>query len=53
MDTIGELKADGLQRFQQLVRVLRWDVDVEIVGILLEESLMHSQLASFEEGHLD
>ena len=35
-----ELKADGLQYYQELVGVLRWMVDLGRVDILLENYLM-------------
>ena len=53
MDTTAELKADGLQRYQELIGVLRWAVEIGRVDILLEVSLMSSHLALPREGHLD
>ena len=40
MDDSCELKADGLQYYQELIGVLRWMVELGRVDILLETSLM-------------
>jgi hypothetical protein len=53
METSPELKADGLQYFQELIGVLRWAVEIGRVDILLEVSLLSSYLASPREGHLE
>ena len=53
MDTTAELKADGLQIYQELIGVLRWAVEIGRVDIILEVSLMSSHLALPREGHLD
>ena len=45
MDNSCELKADGLQYYQEFVGVLRWMVELGRVDILLETSLMSAHLA--------
>jgi hypothetical protein len=37
-----ELKADGVQRFQELMGQLRWAVEISRVDIFLETSLLSS-----------
>ena len=53
MDDSCELKADGLQYYQELVGVLRWMVELGRVDILLETSLMSAHLALPRLGHLE
>ena len=53
MDTSPELKADGVQYYQELVGVLRWAVEIGRVDILLEVSLMSTHLALPRQGHLE
>jgi hypothetical protein len=48
-----ELKADGVQYYQELIGVLRWAVEIGRVDILLETSLLSSYLAMPREGHLE
>ena len=45
LDTSPELKTEGLQRYQELVSILRWAVQLGRVDILLETSLMSTHLA--------
>ena len=53
LETTAELKADGVQYFQELIGVLRWAVEIGRVDILLEVSLLSSHLALPREGHLE
>ena len=53
MDCTAELKAEGVQRYQEIVGQLRWAVELGRVDILLETSLMSSYLAMPREGHLE
>jgi Reverse transcriptase (RNA-dependent DNA polymerase) len=53
LETSAELKADGVQYYQELVGVLRWAVELGRVDILLETSLMSTYLALPRSGHLD
>ena len=45
MDCNGELKADGLQWYQDMIGSLRWEVELGRVDILLEVALMSKHLA--------
>ena len=53
MDVTCELKADGLQYYQELIGVLRWATEIRRVDILLEEALLSQHLAITREGHLE
>ena len=53
MDCNGELKADGLQWYQDMIGSLRWAVELGRVDILLEVALMLNPLAFPREGHLE
>ena len=53
MDVTPELKADGLQYYQELIGILRWAVEIGILDILLEVSLMSAHLALPRQGHLE
>jgi len=52
-DTSEELKADGIQRYQELIGVLRWATEIGRLDILLETSWMSAFLASPRIGHLE
>ena len=45
LDTSPELKQYGLQRYQELIGMLRWVVELRRVDILLETALMSTHLA--------
>ena len=45
LDTSPELKDEGLQRYQELISILRWAVELGRVDILLETALMSTHLA--------
>ena len=45
LDTSPELKRESLQRYQELIGILRWAVELGQVDILLETSLMLTHLA--------
>ena len=45
LDTSQELKHDGLQRYQELIGMLHWAVELGRVDILLETALMSTHLA--------
>ena len=53
LDGTCELKADGVQLYQELIGSLRWAIEIGRVDILLETSLMSSYLAMPREGHLE
>ena len=45
LDVTPELKADGMQQYQELIRNLRWAVKLGRVDILMETSMMSTHLA--------
>ena len=51
MDTSPELKQDGLQRYQELIGMLIWAVELGRVDVLLETALMSTHLP--RRGHLE
>ena len=53
LDTSPELKEDGLHRYQELIGVLRWAVELGRVYILLETSMMLTHLALPRHRHLE
>ncbi len=53
LDVTPELKADGVQRFQELIGQLRWAIEIGRLDILLETSLLSSYLAMPRAGHLE
>ena len=53
LDTTPELKADGLQWYQELIGSLRWACEIGRVDILLETTLMASYSAIPRVGHLE
>jgi hypothetical protein len=53
LETSPELKADGVQYYQELIGILRWAVELGRVDILLETSLMSTYLAMPRSGHLE
>ncbi len=52
-DVSPELKADGVQTYQELIGVLRWAVELGRVDILLETALMSTHLALPRLGQLE
>ena len=53
LDDTAELKADGIQWYQELIGMLRWAVEIGRVDINLEVSMMSSHLALPRQGHLE
>jgi hypothetical protein len=53
LEASAELKADGVQYYQELIGVLRWAVELGRVDIHLEVALMSSQMALPRLGHLE
>ena len=53
LDVNPELKADGLQRYQELIGILCWAVKLGRVDILMETSMMSTHLAMLRWGHLE
>ena len=53
LDITPELKADGLQRYQELIGILCWVVELGRVDTLMETSMMSTDLAMPRQGHLE
>ena len=53
LDVTPDLKADGLQWYQELIEILRWVVELGRVDILMETSMMSTHLAMPRRGHLE
>ncbi len=47
-----ELKSNGIQLYQEMIGVIRWAVELGMVDILLEASLMLTYMAMPRKGHL-
>ena len=50
---IPELKADGLQRYQELIGILPWAGELGRIDILMETSMMSTHAAMPKRGHLE
>jgi hypothetical protein len=53
LDVTRVLDSEGASRYQQLIGMLRWAVELGRVDILLEVSLLSSHLAEPRDGHLE
>ena len=53
LDVTPELKADGLQRYQELIGILHWAVELGRVDILMQTSMMSTHLAMPRRQHLE
>ena len=53
MDCTVELKAAGMQRFQEIIGSLCWAIELGRVDILLETSLLSKHLALPRKYHLE
>ena len=53
LDTSVELKADGVQRYQDMIGLLRWVVELGRVDILLVTALMPFHLVLPRQGQLE
>ena len=51
-DVTKELNVDGIQFYQELIGILRWEVVIGRVNIILEVSLLSSHLALPRIGHI-
>ena len=47
-----ELVEELTNRYQQLIGVLRWSIELGRIGILTEVSCLYQHLCSTREGHL-
>jgi hypothetical protein len=53
LEETPKLKADSVQRFQELIGQLWWAVEIGRVDILLEKTLLSSYLPMPQVGHLE
>ena len=53
LDTTPELNAKGLQKYQEMIEMLRWAVELGHVDMLLETAVMSTHLALPHIGHLE
>ena len=53
MDEIPELDEDQIETYQELIRVLRWEIEIGRVGILLVVALFSTHLGMTMKGHLE
>ena len=51
-DVSAELTSEGVQRYQELIGVLRWAVELGHVDILLETSMLSTYMALPRKGHM-
>jgi len=51
-DETPELEGEAITYYQELIGILRWAIEIGRLDLLLEVSLLSSQLASPREGHL-
>ena len=51
-DTSPELKYEGVTKYQEMFRLLRWAVDLGRIDILLETALISMYLSLSCRGHL-
>ena len=52
MDVTPPLDAEGMNRFQQLIGILRWSIELGRIDILTEVSCLSQHLAEPRDGHL-
>ena len=52
-DVSAELTSDGVQRYQELIGVLRWAAELGRVDILLETAMLSTYMALPRTGHLE
>ncbi len=52
MDVTPTLDEEGTNRFQRLIRILRWSIELGRVDILTEVSCLSQHLAEPRDGHL-
>jgi ribosomal protein L31E len=53
LDSTDELNAEGAHKYQELIGVLRWAVELGRIDILVEVSCLSQYLCSPRKGHLD
>ena len=52
-DVSAELTSDGVQRYQELIGVLRWTAELGCVDILLETTMVSTHMALPRKGHME
>ena len=52
-DVSAELTSEGIQRYQELIGVLRWAVELGRVDILLETAMLSTYMALPQKGHME
>ena len=52
-DVSAELTDDGVQRYQELIGVLRWAAELGRVDILLEMAMLSTYMALPQKGHME
>ena len=53
LDGTPELDSDGVTRFQELIGILRWAIELGRVDILTEVSMLSTYQASPRQGHME
>ena len=53
MDVTDELYAELIDRFNQLIGVLRWPIEIRRIDIMMEVSCLYQHLFSTCEEHLN
>ena len=53
IDLTEELREELANRYQQLIGVLRWSIEIGRIDILIEVSCLSQHMCSPREGHLD
>ena len=53
LDTSSELSSENIIFFQEIIGMLRWDIEIGRVDIHTEVSLLSSYQAAPREGHLE
>ena len=53
LDTSRELGPDKVQRYQQIIEILQWAIELGQVDILHEVSIMSQYQANPPEGHIE
>ena len=52
-DVSAELTSEGIQRYQELIGVLRWAAELGRVDILLETAMLSTYMALPQKGHME
>ena len=52
-DVSAELTSEGIQRYQELIGVLRWATELGRIDILLETAMLSTYMALPQKGHME